>query len=259
MDLHWLLVESKDQIVTVKLNRPPANTLSIAVLEELDRVVTFLEGEDAVKAVILTALGRHFCAGADIHELAQISTVEQGRVFARRGQGLFNRIEALEKPVIAAISGACLGGGLELAMACHIRIAGHDGFFGLPELDLGVIPGFGGTQRLPKLVGSARAREMILTGSRLSADEAMAAGLVNDVQLRSELLPRAYGLAELIVKKSRSSLRAAMHALRVPCQRPSEEELEHEASLFAALLQTADAKEGLSAFLEKRLPRFTDQ
>ncbi|RMH37377.1 MAG: enoyl-CoA hydratase [Nitrospirae bacterium] len=259
MKLQWWLVECKDQIVTIKLNAPPANTLSVAVLEELDRLVRFLETDDSSKAVILTAQGRHFCAGADIRELAQISTIEQGRTFARRGQGLFNRIEALDKPVVAAISGACVGGGLELAMACHIRIAGHDAFFGLPELDLGIIPGFGGTQRLPRLVGSARAMEMILTGSRLSADEAMAAGLVSDVQLRSELLPRAHVLAESIVRKSRSALRGAMQALRIPCSPPAEEDLEQEASLFATLLQTRDAKEGLLAFIEKRPPRFTDR
>lgn len=259
MNLQFFIVETKDRMATVKLNRPPANALGLAVLEELARVVTELEENPSIKAVVVAAHGRHFCAGADIRELEQIATAEDARAFAQRGQRLFNRIEALNKPVLAAISGACLGGGLELAMACHIRIAAHDGLFGLPELNLGIIPGFGGTQRLPRLVGSAKALELILTGNTVSADEAMAIGLVNEVQLRSELLSRAHDLAETIACKGIRAIHASLQAVRWSSKPPSEQDLEREAALFAELFRTHDAKEGLRAFLEKRSPHFTDR
>ncbi|MEW6543082.1 MAG: enoyl-CoA hydratase [Nitrospirota bacterium] len=248
-----------DRIATVTLDHPPANLLGRAVLEELDRLFLELEADDAVHVVVLTGAGRFFCAGADIKELAQIGSAQQGAEFAALGQGLLNRIEQLHKPVIAAVNGACLGGGLELAMACHIRVAAAGATLGLPETRLGLIPGFGGTQRLPRILGPSKAAELILTGESVTAEEALALGLVNRVAPAKEVIQEARMVAGLIAVKGRLAVKAALQAVRAGLDGPLAEGLRREADLFGRLCETADKKEGISAFLEKRQPRFTDR
>src|SRR5688500_9608345 len=168
-------------VATLVINRPPANTLTPELLAELAAVVQQVAQDDAVKVVLLTGTGRFFIAGADIRLLASISSSREGETIALQGQASLNQIEALEKPVIAATNGICLGGGLELAMCCHIRLAAEGSRLGQPEINLGIMPGFGGTQRLPRIVGQSKALELILTGDPISAQEAKAIGLVSQV------------------------------------------------------------------------------
>lgn len=248
-----------DRIAIVTLDHPPANLLGRAPLEELERLFRELGANEAVHVVLITGRGRFFCAGADIKELAQIDSAEQGAEFAALGQGLLNRIEQFDKPVIAVINGACFGGGLELAMACHFRLAASDATLGLPEVKLGLIPGFGGTQRLPRLIGPSRATELILTGRTLTAEEALDLGLVNRVAPAADVLTQAKTVAGLIAANGRWAVSAALHAIRAALDRPLAEGLKQEADLFGALCETADKKEGTSAFLEKRPPRFADR
>ncbi len=255
----FLIVDVKDRVATVTFNNPPANLLSTHVLKELDRHVERFEADPTVKVVVFTALGRFFCPGADVKELRQIKTAQQGKDLSSRGQDLLNRIERLDKPVIAAVNGPCLGGGLELALACHMRIAAQEASFGLPELHLGLIPGYGGTQRLVRTIGPSKATELILTGATISADDALTLGLVNEVCPQSDLLPRAHALADLIKSKGAPAIRAALQALRAGQDLPLAEGLAREAELFGQLFETHDAKEGTSAFLEKRPPNFQDQ
>src|SRR5881628_205080 len=170
-----------DSVTTLTLNHPPANTLTPELLVELEGAFATLARDETVKAVVLTGAGRFFVAGAEIRVLAGIASSKDGMEMALRGQAILSRIEALEKPVIAAINGACLGGGLELALCCHIRIAAESARLGLPEITLGIMPGFGGTQRLPRILGRSKATELILTGDLISAQEAKALGLVSQV------------------------------------------------------------------------------
>ncbi|MGH7252901.1 MAG: enoyl-CoA hydratase-related protein, partial [Nitrospiraceae bacterium] len=170
-----------DSVTTLTLNHPPANTLTPELLVELEGAFAALSRDETVKAVVLTGAGRFFVAGAEIRVLAGIASSKEGMEMALRGQAILSRIEAFEKPVIAAINGACLGGGLELALCCHIRIAGESARLGLPEITLGIMPGFGGTQRLPRILGRSKATELILTGDLVSAQEAKALGLVSQV------------------------------------------------------------------------------
>ena len=259
MNNSFLTLTVKDRIGTLTLNHPPSNLLSTSMLIELDRAFDKIEADPTIKTIILMASGRFFCLGADIQELSEIQTAQQGRAFSARGQNLLNRIERLDKPVIAAINGACLGGGLELAMACHIRFAAKEASLGLPEIKLGLIPGFGGTQRLPWMIGASKATELILTGSILSPDDAMVLGLVNEVLPASDLLSRAQTLAEIVTGKGSPAVRSALSAIRTGRDRVSGEGFTREAELFGQLCETRDAKEGIKAFLKKRLPHFQDQ
>jgi enoyl-CoA hydratase/carnithine racemase len=241
---------------TITLNAPPANLLTTAMLNALDDAVGSVAGNEAVRVVVLTAAGRMFCAGADIRELSGLKTLHEGTALSRRGQAVLTRIEGLEKPVIAAINGACLGGGLELALACHLRIAAAGTVLGLPEITLGLIPGFGGTQRLPRIIGAARAAEMMLTGDRIPAAEALALGLLNRVVPPDDLPAQTSLLAEKIASKGRLAIRSLLQALRAGLDHPPVEGLAHEAALFGALCDTPDKWEGIQAFLEKRKPKF---
>ncbi|HLG21420.1 MAG TPA: enoyl-CoA hydratase-related protein, partial [Candidatus Manganitrophaceae bacterium] len=190
-----------ERVATVTISNPPANVLTTPLVSELEKVFDELSSADGVKAVVLTGSGTLFVAGADIKEIASISSSKQGEELAKRGQAVFDKIEQMKKPVIAAITGFCLGGGMELAMACHIRIAGDRARLGQPEINLGIIPGFGGTQRLPRLVGKAKAMELILTGDMINAQEAKALGLINKVVPEGEVLKQAQGLAKKIASK----------------------------------------------------------
>lgn len=252
-----VIVAIETCVATVTLSHPPANALSQRVLDELDRALGDLEPDDAVHVVVLAASGRFFCPGADVNELAGLQTARQGTDFSTRGQALLNRIERFDKPVIAAIAGACLGGGLELAMACHMRVAAAGIRLGLPEIKLGIIPGFGGTQRLPRIIGPSKAAELILTGETVTAEEALALRLINRVVPATEVLPQARALAMRVAAMGCLATQAALRAIRTGLDSPLAEGLSRESELFGGLCGTADMREGVSAFLQKRDPSFT--
>jgi len=246
-------------VVTVTIHHPPANTLTPELLAELSQVVEGIAKDDAIKAVVLTGTGRFFVAGADIKLLASIASAEEGESIARQGQALLTRIESLEKPVIAAINGVCLGGGLELALCCHIRLAAEGSRLGQPEINLGIMPGFGGTQRLPRLIGQSNALELMLTGDPISPAEAQSLGLVSQVIPPEDLLRQAQGLARKMASKSLPALRASLRAIRGGSEIGLRGGLALEARLFGGLCETEDKREGLAAFVEKRQPQFTDR
>ena len=246
-------------IATLTLSHPPVNALTPELLAEIESSFDSLAKNSSVKVVILTGTGRFFIAGADIQVLAGIPSSREAREMALRGQAIFMKIELFEKPVIAAINGACLGGGLELAMCCHIRIAAEGARLGQPEVNLGIIPGFGGTQRLSRLVGRSKALELILTGDLLSASEAKTLGLISQVLPPEELLRAAQGLARKIASKGQLAVRAALRAVTQGADLTLQEGLRQEAQLFADLCDSDDRREGIQAFLEKRQPQFKDR
>lgn len=253
-----LLVATKEHIATITINRPAKlNALNQATIGELHTALKTLEEEAETRAIIITGSGeKAFVAGADIAEFADFS-VEEGKRLASQGQEmLFNVLENFPKPVIAAINGFALGGGLELAMACHFRIASDNAKMGLPEVSLGVIPGYGGTQRLPQLVGKGRALEMIMTAGMLTAHEAQSSGLVNRVVPQVELLPLAESLAQKAIKNSPAAIAQAIAAVNAGFKEGIDG-YECEIQAFGNCFGTADFKEGTSAFLEKRKADFT--
>jgi len=249
-------LEVRDGIAHVTLNRPDAlNSLSQPLLGELDAAAARIEREGAIRAAIVTGAGRAFAAGADIAEIAQLDR-ETGLAFARRGQAVFARIERLEKPVVAAVNGFALGGGCELAMACHVRIASSRAKFGQPEVKLGILPGFGGTQRLARLVGRGKAIELILHGGHVSAEEALRIGLVNEVVQPDTLLPRVETwLGECLANGPRA-LAASLAAIRDGLDLSLVDGIELEARVFGVVCGGAEMKEGTAAFLAKRPPKF---
>ena len=244
-------------IATLLIENPPVNALSRDVMVALDQAFQTLSQEQEVRVILVTGAGTVFVAGADVRELARIQTAPEGQEASAQGQRVFQQIAACPKPVIAVINGACLGGGLELALACHLRLAGERARLGLPEIGLGIIPGWGGTQRLPRLVGEARALEMILTGEPLSAREAFQIGLVNRVFPDDDLLRQARNLARRLAAQSPTAVRAALRAVREGRDLPLPEALSREAVLFGELCGTEDMREGVRAFLEKRRPQFS--
>ncbi len=255
-----LKLELADGVAVVTLNRPQAlNALNAETLDELDAVFGELSGRSDARAVVLTGEGeKAFVAGADIKELAAVQGVG-ARGLAARGQAIFDRIESFPKPVIAAVNGFCLGGGCELAMACHIRIASENARFGQPEVKLGLIPGYGGTQRLPRLVGRGAALELILTGDMIDAAEALRIGLVNRVTAPADLLPECRKLAARILKNAPLAVGLALEAVNRGAGCAMGEALSLEAALFGLSCATEDMKEGTQAFLEKRPARFAGQ
>jgi enoyl-CoA hydratase len=257
MNYENLLVETKDAVAVVTVNRPrKLNALDARTLEELDDAFSGLASDEQVRGVVLTGAGdKAFVAGADIEELSGLDA-EAGRAAAERGQRVFGRIEWLGKPVVAAVNGFALGGGCELALACHVRLASEKASFGTPEVKLGLMCGYGGTQRLPRLIGRGRALEMLLTGERLGAEAALRLGLVNKVVPLESLLPDAQTLVRGMVANGPLALKATLEAVHGGLDRPLAEALEGEAALFGELCATADAGEGTRAFLEKRAPRF---
>lgn len=253
-----VVFELKGQLAVVRLDRPERmNALSRRMLEELAEAFARVELERDVRACILTGAGEHdiFCAGTDINELAALD--ESGALeAARRGQEVCERIERCHVPVIAAVNGLAAGGGCELALACHLRIASTLAQFSLPETKLGVIPAYGGTQRLASIIGRGRAFEMMLTGASMSADEAQSAGLVNRVTTPAKLLAEAESLAGEIVGLAPLAIRACLEAVTRGIRMPLAEGLALEAQLFSSLFSTEDMREGTRAFLEKRAPVF---
>jgi enoyl-CoA hydratase len=254
----YLITEIQDRVAVVTINRPAQlNALNAAVLQELHEEVVRLDADSGVRAVVLTGSGeKAFVAGADIAEFASFSP-EEGEALATRGQALvFDRIEQSSKPFIAAINGFALGGGLELAMACHIRLASSTAKMGLPEVGLGVIPGYGGTQRLPRLVGNGRALQMIATAKMIDALTAERWGLVNSVHEGSDLLPQAMALGQQIAMQSGNAITEALAAVRAGWDNPVAGFAE-EKKRFGACFQTPEFVEGTTAFLEKRKPQYS--
>ena len=252
-----LLLQRTDAIALLTVNRPKVlNALNTATLDELRRLVLALKHDETVRCVILTGAGeKSFIAGADINELA-VQTPTGGRDLAMRGQHVLDLIENMGKPVIAAINGYALGGGCELAMACTIRIAADTARIGQPEINLGIIPGYAGTQRLTRLVGRGRALEMLLSGDPIGAHEAHRIGLVNRVVPPGELLKEARALAATLASKAPVAVRYIIDAVNKGLQMPFGEAQVHEATLFGLVASTEDMREGTKAFLEKRKAEF---
>jgi len=257
MEFQNLLLEKCDGIATVTVNRPKAlNALNEETLQELLCCFAGLESDPAVRAVILTGAGeKAFVAGADIAGMREMDAVA-ARKFALLGQKVMNAIEHLPKPVIAAVGGFALGGGCELALACDIRLASDNARFGQPEVNLGVIPGFAGTQRLPRLIGKGRAKELLFTGDMIDAAEAFRLGLVNRVVPRAELLGAARELAAKIAGKGAIAIALCKDAVDNGLEMESDKACRYEADQFALCFATADQKEGMAAFLEKRPASF---
>jgi enoyl-CoA hydratase len=252
-----LLFDLRDGIAFVTVNRPDKlNALNDRVIEELGQAADRIAGDDAVKGVILTGAGpKAFVAGADIADLAAQGPFD-GKARALRGQAVLRRLETCGKPVVAAINGYALGGGCELAMACHLRVAAETATFGQPEVKLGIAPGYGGTQRLPRLVGPGAALHLILTGETIDAREALRIGLVNKVVPAANVLAEAEALLRTILARGPLAVRLALEAVGHGLELPLDQGLLLEANHFGLLAATRDMKEGLTAFLEKRPPRF---
>ena len=257
MKFENILVEKNDSLAQVTINRPKKlNALNKATIKELNVAFEDLEDDDNIRAIILTGSGeKAFVAGADISEFSDFS-VDQGANLSKLGHEiLFDYIENLSTPVIAAVNGFALGGGLELAMACHFRIASDNAKMGLPEVSLGVIPGYGGTQRLPQLIGKGKAMEMIMTAGMISAEEAKECGLVNHVTSIEELLPLAEKIASKIIRNSSDAISAAIRAINAGFE-DGVNGFDVEIDEFGECFGTEDFKEGTSAFLDKRKPNF---
>jgi len=252
-----LLVERDDAVLIVTFNRPAVlNALNAQTLDEFAAVIDDVRRDDAVRVVVVTGAGeKSFIAGADINELA-VQTPVAGREHARRGQALFDRVERLGKPVIAAVNGFALGGGCELAMACTMRLASDAAKFGQPEINLGLLPGYAGSQRLPRLVGRGRALELLLTGAMISADEAYRIGLVNRVVPAAKLMEEARTLARTISTKPPVAVRYILEAVASGLDMSFADAQDYEATLFGLVATTEDMREGTRAFLEKRKPTF---
>jgi len=252
-----ILIEINEAVATVTINRPKAlNALNGATIGELTQCFQALDVDPAVRVVILTGAGaKAFVAGADIAEMRAFDPVA-ARGFARNGQRLFSLIETLSKPVIAAVGGFALGGGCELAMACDIRLASDNAKFGQPEINLGTIPGFAGTQRLPRLVGKGRAKELLLTGDIIDAQEAYRIGLVNRVVPQEELVAATRALAAQIAAKGALAVQWCKEAVNRGLEMEIDQACAYEAELFALTFATEDRAEGMGAFVEKRKPQF---
>ncbi|HEY2830105.1 MAG TPA: enoyl-CoA hydratase-related protein [Thermoanaerobaculia bacterium] len=250
--------ENRDGVLIVTIDRPQVlNALNAQTVGEIGQAFEAARDDDSVKAVIITGGGeKAFVAGADINELAKMTPIS-GKATASKGQGVFFEIERFPKPVIAAINGYALGGGCELALACHIRIASENAQIGLPEVTLGIIPGYGGTQRLARLVGKGKALEIICTADRIGAADAEKIGLVNRVVPADQLMTVAEEMARKIASRGPVAVRCAIEAVMSGSEMPFEEGQFLEATLFGLLCATDDMKEGMKAFLEKRAANFT--
>ena len=256
MPYETLLFTIADRIATITVNRPDKlNALDDRVIEELGIAIDSVRDDAEVGGVILTGAGRAFVAGADITRLEKYGAVA-AKALAQRGQEVFRRFETSPKPTIAAVNGFALGGGCELAMACHIRIASESAKFGQPEVKLGLVPGYGGTQRLPRLVGKGRALQLILTGETISAQEAYRIGLVNEVVPAASLIDRAETILKQIAANAPIAVKFSLEAVNKGLETSQSEGLALEASHFGICAATEDKKEGTSAFLEKRAPKF---
>ncbi|MBZ4655042.1 MAG: Crotonyl-CoA hydratase [Peptococcaceae bacterium] len=251
-----LLFTNEEGIGILTMNRPKAlNALNSETLSELSQLLDEIAKDDSVKVLIITGAEKAFVAGADITEMLHMTSAE-GRTFGLLGQATFNKIENMPKPVIAAINGFALGGGCELAMACDIRIASEKAKFGQPEVGLGIVPGFAGTQRLPRLVGKGRAKEILFTGEMFDAQEAYRIGLVNKVVPPEELMQAAKTMAQKIMKNAPYAVALCKAAVNLGLNVSLDAGQDYEATLFGVTCSTEDKKEGMSAFVEKRKATF---
>jgi enoyl-CoA hydratase/carnithine racemase len=252
----------EDRVATVTIDNPKANVFSETVLDQLDAAMDEMMADEQVKVIIITGAGQSaFVAGADIRQMAGFAATGDkagAREFIRKGQALFDKIEACRKPVIAAVNGAAFGGGLELALACHLRILSERALLAAAESNLGLVPGWGGSQRLARLAGAGRALEWILTGDSISAQEAWRVGLANRVVPPERLMPEALGLGRRLAAKSKLTNAAAILEVTRGLNLPPTEALAVEAEQFVGLIGSHDAAEGLTAFLEKRPAEFSD-
>lgn len=251
--------KAENHIAYITIQSPPVNALSTGLITELNELLNRVEEDSAIKVIVLKGDGKFFSAGADIKEFTVLRNSDDYEALAKNGQAVFKRLEQFSVPVIAAIHGAALGGGLELAMSCHIRIVSENAKLGLPELTLGIIPGFAGTQRLPRYVGTAKAYEMILTGQPINGKEAEASGLANRAVREEDVLPQAIRIAEAIAEKSKPAIQSIMKLLSYTKSGQFTQGSEEEAKEFGKIFGMEDAKEGIQAFMEKRKPDFKDR
>ena len=251
-----VLLDRRDRVAVITINRPEKrNALNIQTRAEGAAILDELRADDSVRVVIITGAGdKAFIAGADIAEFADRTAISQREIMLERG--LFNAVDTFPKPIIAMVNGYCLGGGCEVALACDIRVASETASFGQPEINLGIIPGGGGTQRLPRLVGEGNAMEMILTGEIIDAQTAFNLGLVNHVVPADQLEIKTMEIANRIAEKSPIALRLAKEAIKLAARSNLDEGLRREVDLFALCFSSADKEEGVKAFLEKRKPEF---
>jgi len=259
MEYLYIKTELSNSTLIITLNRPDKlNALNIAMLKEIDTLLDDISRDSSVKSIIFTGYGpKAFAAGADIAEIKNMDKSDAHN-FSKFGQTIFNKIEYFNKPIIAAINGYALGGGFELALACHIRFASDNANFGLPEINLGVIPGYGGTQRLAALINKNRAAELILSGNFINADEAYRLGIINKIYPQSELLNKTIEFANLISSKSSVALKSALNAIFLSNKNLLDEGYSNESKEFFNAVNSLDFDEGTSAFLEKRKPSFKD-
>ena len=257
MELKNIKLDKKDGIAKVTINRPKAlNALNLELLYGLSSVIKDIKEDDEVRGVIITGAGKAFVAGADVSIMVGNSPLE-ARKIVEMGQKTFMEIENLKKPTIAAINGFALGGGLELALACDIRIASENAKMGLPEVGLGIMPGWGGTQRLPRIVGTGLAKEIILTGDHIDAKRAERIGLVNKVVAPDDLEGAAIEMLRRIMSRGPVAIGAAISSINMSLDVDLDSGLAYEQSMFSLCFSTEDSKEGISAFMEKRKPKFS--
>ena len=260
MEYKTILFEKDNGMATITLNRPQnMNALSSEVFTEMGDVLAEIESDDEVHVIVLTGGEKCFAAGADIKEMSEIATPSDAHRFFKKAQGVFNSMEDLEKPIIAAISGLALGGGCELALACDLRIATESAAFGQPEIKIGVIPGGGGTQRLPRIIGITRAKELLYTGDFINAQEAYRIGLVNKVVSTPSLMDETRSMALKIAHQPQAALKAAKLAINGGLNMDMKSAMAYEARCFEILFSTEDQKEGMKAFIEKRKPVFKNK
>ncbi|MGA3281008.1 MAG: enoyl-CoA hydratase-related protein [Smithella sp.] len=246
-------------VALMEINNPPMNALSWSVLDEIRDTLFAAIHDEEVRVIVFTGAGKAFIAGADISELNDFTTAKEGAESLINGQELSNFMMQADKPIIAAINGFCLGGGMEMALACHIRLADETATLGLPEIKLGIIPGYGGTQRTPRLIGRARALELILSGNFISGRQAEAYGLVNRAVPKGTVIPEAMKLAEAISSKSRIAVGAAIQAVGEGSAMDLHAGMKLEREMFGICYASEDKKEGAAAFMEKRVPKFKDK
>ena len=257
MNYETILYEKKEGIGKVTLNRPKSmNALNVRMLEEFCQVFDEMNNDDEVKVAIITGSEKFFGAGADISELKDIKTPLDAQRFSRTARAAFKKIEEMEKPVIAAISGLALGGGCEVTLACDLRIAAENAVFGLPEIKIGVLPGAGGTQRLPRIVGMTKAKELLYTGDFIKADEAYRIGLVNKVVPLENLMAETMAMATKIARQPGMALKMTKYAVDGGINLDLKSAISYEARCFEILFSTEDQQEGMKAFMEKRTPAF---
>lgn len=256
MDFHNINLAIAGDVAVITLDRPPVNALNDQTIAELDQALDVIGNNEEVRAIVLkSASDKAFIAGADIVRFTQIKA-EEVDTLIKQGQDLFDRMEAFPVPIIAAINGPCLGGGCELAMACHLRIASEKARFGQPEINLGIIPGWGGTQRLPRIIGRTRGLELLLTGEIIDGGEAYNLGLVNKIVAAEDLDNEAQQLAKRLTRQAPLGIQAIIETVAKGITLPIKEGEALEGKAFSKVFASEDAKEGISAFLQKRAPSF---